>query len=68
MRYWENVLSIIVGCLYLLYSIFFAALYIRDFAPETHVRLYTVIVISVLFSPKLGCVKKFVKYREIPLS
>ena len=46
MRYGEGVLGVIVGCLYLLYSIF----------------------ISIRFSPKLGCVEKFVKYREIPLS
>jgi len=35
---------------------------------EMLVRLYTVIVISIQFSPKPGCVEKFVKYLEIPLS
>jgi len=29
---------------------------------------YILIVTSVRFSPKFGCVEKFVKYCEIPLS
>jgi hypothetical protein len=64
MRYGESVLGISVFRT----QYFFAAIYILGLThTETHVRLYTVIVISVRFSLKPGRVEKLVKYREIPL-